>query len=786
MASTREERQQMRQRGAATRKTKEINFGFSFGGPSLGFPEPTQPAIIPETTIHPQTEPASIASTLPPQEASSQPQSQTDNIQRTPGSARNSRPPRISAYDIPPDGAPEQIRSNKRRKISRLRHAPPLADGRIDHIEDPPSAEKNTPFSRDADNSSHVNSSSIANSSKIQPGHAKAPTEASQQETADNVPVLPSPPAPEIQEPERAEEAGTSTVNGKEIEASTPDLALNRSRPSKSKSPQIEAEVQPNEPSSRKSRQIKSPIQTDQETADNQPEQVPRKSISPRTKRGKQPKSNVQETPSDSAEAPETSHTPTANSTAGLDASDVAANGKQTRIKATGKKTAKEAAAQINGNRSKSPSTEGTAPDTASENQDQQAQPSNIAKGKRPRRNFSPAKDSNNTETEPQPQSPVASASTAGEPSTTGARQTRKPAKRKKTQSEPETNPEVDEEPEAESAKSKSRKTRSGGKSKRAHEQQAEPEAQDEEASQEPEQAMEPEPPKQRRRQGKNANQRTRTEASPTEEPSEAEAEAEAEESRPTQRKSREPRGETVPVTIHRLVNTSALGTFDISANDPGEEGDRPTDESSTQQKTKLPNRGGVNPADVLSQICRETLEKTLTTLKTGIENETNAARRAEWSRKRKAVENFGMELDGRLLDLSEMLDSNFVLGVQLKKAKRDMMELRSHLHQVRRERESIALQMDQVRSRHMQKENEKTTRSTINNSIHSLELALDRNQYRGSPSTEPSSTELEFLLRSVAEEVSCRAPGSQGGLLHQIRSFNAQLESTARQLERS
>ncbi|KAJ5750456.1 hypothetical protein N7533_007484 [Penicillium manginii] len=742
MASTREERQQMRQRGAATRKTKEINFGFSFGGPSLGFPEPTQPAIIPETTIHPQTEPASIASTLPPQEASSQPQSQTDNIQRTPGSARNSRPPRISAYDIPPDGAPEQIRSNKRRKIT--------------------------------------------NSSKIQPGHAKAPTEASQQETADNVPVLPSPPAPEIQEPERAEEAGTSTVNGKEIEASTPDLALNRSRPSKSKSPQIEAEVQPNEPSSRKSRQIKSPIQTDQETADNQPEQVPRKSISPRTKRGKQPKSNVQETPSDSAEAPETSHTPTANSTAGLDASDVAANGKQTRIKATGKKTAKEAAAQINGNRSKSPSTEGTAPDTASENQDQQAQPSNIAKGKRPRRNFSPAKDSNNTETEPQPQSPVASASTAGEPSTTGARQTRKPAKRKKTQSEPETNPEVDEEPEAESAKSKSRKTRSGGKSKRAHEQQAEPEAQDEEASQEPEQAMEPEPPKQRRRQGKNANQRTRTEASPTEEPSEAEAEAEAEESRPTQRKSREPRGETVPVTIHRLVNTSALGTFDISANDPGEEGDRPTDESSTQQKTKLPNRGGVNPADVLSQICRETLEKTLTTLKTGIENETNAARRAEWSRKRKAVENFGMELDGRLLDLSEMLDSNFVLGVQLKKAKRDMMELRSHLHQVRRERESIALQMDQVRSRHMQKENEKTTRSTINNSIHSLELALDRNQYRGSPSTEPSSTELEFLLRSVAEEVSCRAPGSQGGLLHQIRSFNAQLESTARQLERS
>jgi hypothetical protein len=588
-----------------------------------------------------------------------------------------------------------------------------LVDSQINHIEDPPSAKKDTPSSQIVENTSHGNFPPTANSSETQAGRAKVPTEAPQQETADNVPVIPSPTVPETHVPERTEEAGTSTLNGKEIEAPTPDIAPNRTRSSKSKSPQIEAAVQPNEPSSRKPRKPKLPIQPDQKTADNQPEQAPRKSISPRTKKGKQPKSNAQETPSDSAEAPEASHAPTANSTAGLDASDVALSGKRTRTKAaTGKKTAREVAAPVNGNRSKSPSTEGALPDTASESQDQQdqqVQPSNIAKGKRPRREPSPAKDSNDIETELQSQNPVDSAPTTGESSKTGARQTRKPANRKKTQPEPEPNPEVDEEPEAESAKSKSRKGRPGGKSKRALEQQAEPEAEHEEAPHEPERAMEPEPPKQRRGQGKKTNRRTRTEASPTQELPEAEAEAEAEASRPTQRKPREPRGETVPVTIHRLVNASALGAFDISANDLGEEGDRPTDESSTHQKPKLPNRGGVNPADVLSQICRETLEKTLTTLKTGIENETNAARRAEWSRKRKAVETFGMELDGRLLDLSEILDSNFVLGVQLKKAKRDMMEMRSHLYQVRRERESIALQMDRVRSRHMQKENEKT-----------------------------------------------------------------------------
>uniref|UniRef100_A0A093VJC9 Inner kinetochore subunit AME1 domain-containing protein n=1 Tax=Talaromyces marneffei PM1 TaxID=1077442 RepID=A0A093VJC9_TALMA len=243
----------------------------------------------------------------------------------------------------------------------------------------------------------------------------------------------------------------------------------------------------------------------------------------------------------------------------------------------------------------------------------------------------------------------------------------------------------------------------------------------------------------------------------------------------------------TVSITVHRLANTHILDSTHATS-DPSDNEQDSTDELEAVGK-KFPSRNGVNAADVLSQICKEILEKHLATLDNNIANDAaNQAKRSEYARQRKSIEAYGAQLEGRLFELSELLDSNFALGVQLKKAKREAAEMRNRLLEVRRQRQEITLRMDAVRRKHGEEENAKMSRNVINNTLHNLDLTLDRNRNRAADGVESEGngvTGLEFLLRSVSENVSSSAEGSYGGLLRQVKAFNAQLEMTARKLER-
>jgi hypothetical protein len=271
--------------------------------------------------------------------------------------------------------------------------------------------------------------------------------------------------------------------------------------------------------------------------------------------------------------------------------------------------------------------------------------------------------------------------------------------RRRNSDSEQEPEPEASTEPEA----AGNRRTRS-----RKSDQEVEPEPE-----RQPEALTEPKPSSAlKRSRGRPSLSKKDTEATQHEEEPADEHETGGEVSHTARRKPKQPRGETVPVTIYRLSNVASLEGIPQTPESLDEE-EESADELSTKQKTKLPSRGGVNVADVLSQICRETLEKTLTTLSNGIANEGNGTRRSEFTTKKKAVEAFGTELEGRLFELSEMLDSNFVLGVKLKKTKREMMDMRSRLYQIRKEREGVALQMDAIRRKHAEEENARLVSSS-------------------------------------------------------------------------
>jgi hypothetical protein len=211
-----------------------------------------------------------------------------------------------------------------------------------------------------------------------------------------------------------------------------------------------------------------------------------------------------------------------------------------------------------------------------------------------------------------------------------------------------------------------------------------------------PEQPVQSKPRRKKPSGSKNSAQRAkkRREKSPEGEAEDTQAGAKSKTSR-----------ETVQITVHRLANTAALDGLADASSASSNEADSGDELTTTK---KLPNRGGVNPADVFSQVCRETLEKTLASIKSDITNESNPSQRAVLIRKRNAVEAFGSELEGRLFELSEVLDSNFILAWKLKRAKREMGELRNRLLQLRQQRNEIALRMDGVRRKHTDEESAK------------------------------------------------------------------------------
>ena len=226
----------------------------------------------------------------------------------------------------------------------------------------------------------------------------------------------------------------------------------------------------------------------------------------------------------------------------------------------------------------------------------------------------------------------------------------------------------------------------------------------------------------------------------------------------------------TFPILTHRITNTDALPTIREEDEDEDEDEERMNGDDSFISVHAISHRAAPNVADVLAQICRETIETTIERMDT----EAVKGSRAILQRKRAALEAFGADLDSRLLDVSTAAEDRLDLEARVRKVKREKTDLQSRWLEVRGQRERIALGCDRLRREHWEDEQSRENQWMISEAARKAELELEKD-------SSDEEEALEHLLRSVAEEVSSTAGG---GLLNRMKSMNAQLEKMAGVLE--
>ena len=101
-----------------------------------------------------------------------------------------------------------------------------------------------------------------------------------------------------------------------------------------------------------------------------------------------------------------------------------------------------------------------------------------------------------------------------------------------------------------------------------------------------------------------------------------------------------------------------------------------------------LPPVKTINPVDVLSQICREMIQKTSDSL--AEKAQQNRERRSDYTRRKKTVDMYGSELNARLLQLTKALNTNNALTTRLRESTKKVRALKKDIKAVEQEREEV------------------------------------------------------------------------------------------------
>ncbi|RBQ79042.1 hypothetical protein FVER53590_03638 [Fusarium verticillioides] len=231
--------------------------------------------------------------------------------------------------------------------------------------------------------------------------------------------------------------------------------------------------------------------------------------------------------------------------------------------------------------------------------------------------------------------------------------------------------------------------------------------------------------------------------------------------------------GSAIEVTVQRFVNVKKFIKGD--------------DEEEDHLAADLPfTITGVTAVDVFAQACLEVIDGTVAKLLEALQNTEEKDKKKECRIKIRALEAYKEELTSRLLQLSIHLMDWQSLRKRVRLVQREKLSLREEILRLKAEREQVALKMDAVRIKHEEDTKESKYRLDTSAIMHDIDMAVERG--RDAPELSRAQEKkadlanLELLVARITDEASSSSPA--GGMLQQVKNFNAFLERAAIALE--
>ncbi|KAG5929105.1 hypothetical protein E4U42_007139 [Claviceps africana] len=225
----------------------------------------------------------------------------------------------------------------------------------------------------------------------------------------------------------------------------------------------------------------------------------------------------------------------------------------------------------------------------------------------------------------------------------------------------------------------------------------------------------------------------------------------------------------TVEIIVQRFVN-----------NFPRDDDDDP------QQEIPYANRAGETVVDVFAQVCDEVISSALDQLQQLAAQTADVDKKKECRVKTRAIEAYREELSSRLLQHAIHLNHWHSLRRRLRHVQKEKLALREEIIRLKGEREQVALRMDAIRIKHESDSTESMSRLNASALMHDIDLAVAQGREAPELSQAAERTaelgNLDLVLAQISDQVS--SASSTGGLLQQVRDFNAFLERAANALE--